>query len=222
VVATGVFRETVNGRELLDTLAARCGVAIDLLGGEDEARLTWLGVSAELAGSHGRLAVLDLGGGSLECVAGATAVEHARSLPLGVLRVRGLRPEALRALAAATAAPTLHELRARRPETIAVASGTGRALLRLAKKLGLARPGQRHIPRRTFAELARTLAPLSPKAIASLGVEPSRCDTIAAGAIVLDTALELLGRPVVYVARSALREGVLIDAARLAAALRAA
>ena len=30
--------------------------------GATEAQLTWLGVSSELAGSHGRLAVVDLGG----------------------------------------------------------------------------------------------------------------------------------------------------------------
>jgi exopolyphosphatase/guanosine-5'-triphosphate,3'-diphosphate pyrophosphatase len=221
VLATGVFREAANGRALLDEMTARHGVAIELLDGDDEARMTWLGVSSELAGSHGRLAVLDLGGGSLECVAGTTGAEIARSLPLGVLRLREQRPDAVRALVAETAVPALDELREQRPETVALASGTARALIRLGRKLGFVRATQRHVGRRTFGDLARVLAPLSPKAIAGFGVDPARCDTIAAGAIVLDTALELLGRPVVYVARSALREGALIEMARRAARVAA-
>jgi exopolyphosphatase/guanosine-5'-triphosphate,3'-diphosphate pyrophosphatase len=216
VVATGVFREAANGRTLLAEIEARHGISIELLDGDDEARLTWLGVSAELAGSHGRLAVLDLGGGSLECVAGTSGVEVATSLALGVLRLRDQRPEAIRALVAVRAREAIKDLRARRPETVALASGTARALIRLARKLGLVRATQRHVARRTFGELARTLAPLSPKAIAALGVEQARCDTIAAGAVVIDTALDLLNRPVVYVARAALREGALIELARAA------
>jgi exopolyphosphatase/pppGpp-phosphohydrolase len=67
---------------------------------------------------------------------------------------------------------------------------------------------------RTFTELARRLGPLPPAAIELLGVSRSRSDTIAAGAAVIATVLEQLGGPVVYVARSALREGALIDYAR--------
>jgi exopolyphosphatase/guanosine-5'-triphosphate,3'-diphosphate pyrophosphatase len=210
-VATGVFRDASNGAAVLDELTARHGIAIELLSGDDEARLTWIGVSAELAGSHGRLAVLDLGGGSLECVAGTSTVEITHTLPLGVLR----KPS--RADAIAIARDALADVRAYRPETLALASGTARALLRLARQLGLARSGQRHVARRMFGELARVVAPMPAKTLAALGVEPARVDTIASGATVLDAALEIVGAKVVYVARSALREGALIDGARRAA-----
>jgi exopolyphosphatase/guanosine-5'-triphosphate,3'-diphosphate pyrophosphatase len=209
-IATGVFRDAVNGAEVASELAERHGIPIDVLSGDDEARLTWIGVSAELAGSHGRLAVLDLGGGSLECVAGHRAIELVHTLPLGVLR----RPS--RALVLELAAPALDELREYRPETIAVASGTARSLLRLARRLGLSRPAQRHVARRMFGELARVIAPMSAKTLGALGVEAARADTIAVGATVLDAALARIGSPVVYVARSAIREGALIDAARRA------
>jgi len=58
---------------------------------------------------------------------------------------------------------------------------------------------------------------MSHKALAELGVSPTRATTIACGAIAFDTVLELLGSAVVYVARSGMREGALIESARAAA-----
>ena len=175
-------------------------------------------MSAELAGSHGTLAVIDLGGGSLECVIGTSAPERAHGLPLGVLRLRELAPDAVRQAVIAGLAEPIRELRAAKPDTVALSSGTARALFRLGRRSGLVAEGQRHVWRRTLGELARMLAPLRADALACLGVDPARVDTIATGAIVLHTAMELLGRPVAFVPRSALREGVLIDLARQPAA----
>jgi exopolyphosphatase/guanosine-5'-triphosphate,3'-diphosphate pyrophosphatase len=214
VVATAVFRETANATEFLAAARDRSGLSIELLEADEEAHLTWLGVSSELAGSHGRLAVIDLGGGSLECILGSNTVERAHSAPLGVLRMRSLSPAAIRQAVIATMAEPLRALRAANPETVVLSSGTARALFRLARRIGLVAEDQRHVWRGTLGELARTLAPLRGDALTRLGVAPARVDTIAAGAIVLDTALELIGKPAAYVARSALREGALIDLAR--------
>ncbi|HTR49759.1 MAG TPA: hypothetical protein VMJ10_03565 [Kofleriaceae bacterium] len=217
VLATGVFRDAANGRELLASASERHGVAIELLEPADEVRLPWRAVSAELAGSHGRLAVIEVGSWSLGCGAGNRELELARSSPLGVLRLRGLSPEAVRARIATEASDTLAELGSRRPETVAVTAGTARTLLGLARRLRLTGDVQRHLARRTFSELARVLAPMSGKALAELGVSPARANTIACGAAALDTVLELLGCTVVYVARSGMREGALIESARAAA-----
>jgi len=214
VLATGIFRDAANGRAFVDALAQRHAAAIELLDGRAEAELTWLGVSAELAGAHGRLAIVDVGGGSLECVAGTDTVDVAHSFPLGVLRLRGQSRAAIREVIASAIAPAIAQIRSRPPETIAISSGTGRALLRVARGLGLVGPLHRHVGYRTFDELARVLAPLSPAALEAMGVEPARHDTIATGAMIFATALERLGRPVVYVARSALREGALVELAR--------
>jgi exopolyphosphatase/pppGpp-phosphohydrolase len=116
----------------------------------------------------------------------------------------------------------MRELAAAQPDTVAVCSGTARAVLRLARRLGLVADGQHHLWRRTLTELAYMLAPMPPEALACLGVHASRVDTIAVGAAVLDAALAPLGRSVVYVARSGLREGVLIDGARARAGRRVA
>jgi len=214
VIATGVFRDADNGAQLLADAADRCGLPIELLDARDEARLAWLGVSAELAGSHGRLAVIDLGGGSLELACGDACVDVAHGLPLGALRLRALAPIAIRQHVAALAGSALDEVRASVPDTVALASGTARALLALARRQAVVGVIQRHVCTRTFVELARRLAPLSRDAIAALGVPQARTDTIAAGATAIAAVLEQLGRPVTYVARGGLRDGALVEMAR--------
>jgi len=159
VVATGVFRDTPIASRFLDEARRHSGLSIDLLDPQEEGRLTWTGVSSELAGSHGKLAIIDLGGGSLECVVGTTSVDCVESVPLGVLRLRGLTPDAVRARVADGIAEQVRALRAANPDTVALSSGTPRALFRLARRLGLVAEGQRHVWRRTFGDLARMLAP---------------------------------------------------------------
>jgi exopolyphosphatase/guanosine-5'-triphosphate,3'-diphosphate pyrophosphatase len=219
VIATGVFRDTDNGPAFLAEASARNGIAIELLDGGEEARLTWTGVSAELAGSHGRLAVLDLGGGSLELAAGNERADLVHSLPLGALRLRELTAPGAREAVHAVAAVALAQVSAYRPETVAVASGTARALLAVARRLGLVGNASRYLSTRVFAELARRLAWLAPEALEALGVSKHRRDTIGIGAVVLAAALELIDSPVVFVARSALREGALIDAERASSSM---
>lgn len=214
VVATGAFREATNGRELLTELGERCAVEIELVSGQEEARLTWVGVSSELVGSHGRLAIVDLGGASLEVAVGTSDVDLATSSPLGALRLRGLTPATIRERVKAVLGPTIGDVRASAPETLAMTSGTARALLRLGRRLGLLSELQRYVGVRAFMDLARRIAPLPRETLEVLGVSASRSDTIAGGAVALATVLELIGKPVVYIAESALREGVLVTGAR--------
>ncbi|MDQ3336442.1 MAG: hypothetical protein M4D80_14840 [Myxococcota bacterium] len=197
----------------IDAVCARHALDVERLSGEERARLSWFGVSTELAASHGELAVIDLGGGSLELATGADEVVHATSLPLGVLALRGCTLTEVRQRIH-QAAPAAAAIRACAPDTIAVTSGTARALVRLGRRLGVIADLQRHVGTRTFADLARRLAPLDATALAKFGVPVSRRDTIANGAVVLTGILELLGSPVVYVAASAMREGALVELAR--------
>ena len=68
--------------------AARPGSSIEVLPGEDEARLTFLAVRRWFGWSSGRLAVFDIGGGSLEIAVGSDeAPDVATSLPLGAGRL---------------------------------------------------------------------------------------------------------------------------------------
>lgn len=198
----------------IDEVCAAHGLETERLSGEQRAALAWLGVSSELSGSHGELAVVDLGGSSLELARGREAVTSASSLPLGVLPQRALSPAEVRRQIFERARPALATLRAGGCDTIALASGTVRALVKLGNKLGAVSDLQRHVGARTFSELARRLSPLDAAALATLGVPAPRRATIANGAVAVATVLELLGNPVVYVAASAMREGALVEVAR--------
>ena len=78
----------VNSDAVLAHVRERTGVAIEVLSGEDEARLTFLAVRRWFGWSAGRLAVFDIGGGSLEIAAGADErPDVAWSLPLGAARL---------------------------------------------------------------------------------------------------------------------------------------
>ncbi len=86
--ATSAVRDAANAVEVLDHVRDRTGAAIEVLTGEDEARLTFLAVRRWFGWSSGRLAVFDIGGGSLEIAAGADeSPDVAWSLPLGAARL---------------------------------------------------------------------------------------------------------------------------------------
>src|SRR5262245_15630450 len=68
-VATSAIREARNGAAFCQAVARRYGIEVEVLSGEEEARLTYAGARV-FAGPTGRLAVVDLGGGSLEMASG--------------------------------------------------------------------------------------------------------------------------------------------------------
>src|SRR4051812_1564780 len=86
--ATSAVRDATNSEDVLERVRREAGVDIDVLPGEDEARLTFLAVRRWFGWSSGRLAVFDIGGGSLELAVGSDeAPDVARSLPLGAARL---------------------------------------------------------------------------------------------------------------------------------------
>jgi exopolyphosphatase/guanosine-5'-triphosphate,3'-diphosphate pyrophosphatase len=89
VVATAAIRDAADGREFLEAVGRRSGLQVRIISGEEEARLSGLGVLAGIPGACGAMG--DLGGGSLELV-GLDRGEIGRyvTLPFGPLRLMGL------------------------------------------------------------------------------------------------------------------------------------
>lgn len=88
-VATAAVRDAANGHVLLDA-AARIGLPVELLSGEQEANAAGMGVLSAIPDADG--IVGDLGGGSLELVRVKKGEIRDRvSFPLGVLRIAALR-----------------------------------------------------------------------------------------------------------------------------------
>jgi exopolyphosphatase/guanosine-5'-triphosphate,3'-diphosphate pyrophosphatase len=215
-VATGVFREAANGEAFLAEVRRRFGFDVRLLSGDEEARLVYDGVRSEVVDPAARLAVFDLGGGSLECVVGERGrIELTHSLPLGVLRMQ--READIRMRVHELAGDVLDAIRSSEPDEVILAAGTARALLKLARRLDRRDAVLGCIGRGTLRALTELLRGCTPSELGQLGISVSRHDTIAPGALVLSTIVERLGVPIVRVAQGALREGlVLHEAARRA------
>lgn len=91
MTATSASRDASNRDEFFAAAHEAVGVAPELLSGDDEARLSFLGATADLDPAGGPFLVFDLGGGSTEFVYGGAGpdgeVESAISLDLGCVRL---------------------------------------------------------------------------------------------------------------------------------------
>jgi exopolyphosphatase/guanosine-5'-triphosphate,3'-diphosphate pyrophosphatase len=236
-VATAAIREAPNGAAFLEAVRSRTGLAAEIVTGEEEARLSWAGARSALPADAGRVAVVDVGGGSVQLAIGeGDSCLLARSAPIGVLRLKATyAPESgplevaqIRAIAAAVrrgAERTVRALRALAPDKWVFSSGTARALRRLARRKGTSGAPSDRLRLVTAMGLAADLTQLGPAGAEALGAEPERADTIATGAVVVATLMDLCDVPDVIVSSRALREGVALrewNRARCSRAARAA
>jgi len=229
-MVTSAIREATNGLEVLARIRQRTGVDLQVLTGEEEARLTFLAVRRWFGWSAGQLMVLDIGGGSLELASGIDEdPDVAITLPLGAGRMTrrflpaalegGARPD-LDALAKLEAhadkliAPAAKKLRAAgTPDLVAGTSKTFRTLARLTGaapySAGLRMP--RQLALESLEQLIGFVFRIESGALAELqGVSPDRAHQVPAGAVVAATAMRLLDVPCVRICPWALREGVIL------------
>jgi exopolyphosphatase/guanosine-5'-triphosphate,3'-diphosphate pyrophosphatase len=86
--ATSALREASNGEEIINSINKDFKIDLQVLSGEEEAKLTFLAARRWFGWSSGRLLVIDIGGGSLEMAVGVDeSPEIATSLPLGAARL---------------------------------------------------------------------------------------------------------------------------------------
>jgi exopolyphosphatase/guanosine-5'-triphosphate,3'-diphosphate pyrophosphatase len=228
-LVTSAIRDADNGLEVLARIRERTGVDLQVLTGEDEARLTFLAVRRWFGWSAGKLLVLDIGGGSLELASGVDEnPDVALSLPLGAGRMTrrflpdardGGRPDLaalaeLDAYAADLLAPAAKQLKAvGRPDIVAATSKTFRTLARLTGaapySAGLQMP--RELTRAGLGQLVGFVSRIESAALAELpGVSPDRAHQVPAGAAVAAATMRLLDVTCVRICPWALREGVIL------------
>ena len=86
--ATSALREAANGEAIIASINQEFAIDLQVLTGEEEAKLTFLAARRWFGWSSGRLLVIDIGGGSLEIAVGVDeSPEVATSLPLGASRL---------------------------------------------------------------------------------------------------------------------------------------
>ncbi len=83
-VGTRTLRQAKNSRLFIQSASEVLGHPISVIGGKEEARLVYLGVSHSLVAEDGKRFVMDIGGGSTELITGEDfEPEHLRSLNMG-------------------------------------------------------------------------------------------------------------------------------------------
>ncbi|MGX5697859.1 Ppx/GppA phosphatase family protein [Agromyces soli] len=223
--ATSAIREAANGEHVLDLVERDTGVRLDVLSGDDEARITFLAVRRWYGWSAERILLFDIGGGSLEIAQGGDEVpEVARSLPLGAGRstiqflpddppspeqVGRLREHARRVIEASladfSALPS--------PDHVVGSSKTIRSLARLAgwTEEGVGSAERAILKRKGLDDWIPRLARIPADARPALpGITADRTFQIVAGAVVLSEAMRAFDVDELDVSPWALREGLIL------------
>jgi exopolyphosphatase/guanosine-5'-triphosphate,3'-diphosphate pyrophosphatase len=225
VTATSAARDARNGLEFLDRARERTGASVEILSGDEEARLSYLAVAQDFATEAGEagLVAIDVGGGSTELVHGrGKQVLFRRSLDIGSVRLtercvrtdppapaeqEAIRDAVRAALAWLPAFP-------REVRVVGVA-GTVTSLFAIAHAIEPYDAARVHGGWLPVEEVARVRARLCALPVGERrvlpGMQPKRADVLPAGALLFETALGHLGAPGARVSDRGLRWGVLLD-----------
>jgi exopolyphosphatase / guanosine-5'-triphosphate,3'-diphosphate pyrophosphatase len=209
-VATSALRDARNGRAFCDACADRFGVSIELVSGDEEARLAYLGARSALKLTTGRVLVADIGGGSVELAAGEGAhCDTVQSLQLGFLRLShafrlGEAGGAVRMARYVQRECEKARWQLGRFDTLLLSGGTARAIGKLlGGGIAGASAGQ-------VLKLCEELSTSSPEALLKRGVDRHRAQSLAAGAAVTAGLVAGFGQREVRISPRGLREGVVL------------
>ncbi|MER7662515.1 MULTISPECIES: Ppx/GppA phosphatase family protein [unclassified Streptomyces] len=220
-VATSASRDAENREDFVRGVLDILGVEPEVITGDQEAEFSFTGATKELAGDEERL-VVDIGGGSTEFVIGRHAVEAARSVDIGCVRLteRHVRsdPPAAAEIAAIRAdieaALDLAELTVplSGAGTLVGLAGSVTTVAGIALGLDTYDSTAIHHARISYekvAEVTRRLLESTHDERAAIPVmHPGRVDVIVAGALVLLAVMERIGAREVVVSEHDILDGI--------------
>jgi exopolyphosphatase/guanosine-5'-triphosphate,3'-diphosphate pyrophosphatase len=227
-VGTSAIREAENQCEFLQLLHDETGLDVQVISGQEEARLICLGVASELDIGEEKAIFIDLGGGSTEIAIGNQhGCISVDSLKLGAIRLTAtfigegwtghVGPATYRQIKqyaahkVHTLKPKVQELGARRAWG---SSGTIINLAEIANKL-YKKSGTGNgtaLSRKNLKKLAPLLCSLSLEERKKLpAANPDRADIIIAGAATIEAIMEEFGLEEICISHRELRDGLLVD-----------
>jgi exopolyphosphatase/guanosine-5'-triphosphate,3'-diphosphate pyrophosphatase len=225
VTALGTMglRTASNSRAFLDLVKERCSVAIEVIPGEVEGRLAYLAVKSASGLAGGSLVIFDTGGGSSQFTFGqGNRVDRQFSVNVGAVRFterfhldQAVSADDLRKALGAVAAE-LSALDGAAPPDALV--GMGGAVTNITSvMLGLSKYDPDRVQGSVIdqfeidrqIELYRAAAAEARRQI--VGLQPKRAEVILAGACIVRTVMDKLGKSSLSVSDRGLRHGLLID-----------
>ncbi len=222
-VATMGMRNAGNAEQFIAAIQTRCGVSIEVISGEEEARLAYLAVQAGLGLPDVPLVVFDSGGGSTQFTFGhGSTVDDRFSLNVGAARFterytlnKEVSETALHEALNAISADLARLNDAPVPDALI---GMGGAVTNMvAVKLGLATydPDAVQGAILTRDDVEHQIEQYRSRPAAErqtiIGLQPGRAEVILAGACIVKTVLEKFHMNTLTVSDRSLRHGLLID-----------
>ncbi len=219
--ATSALREAANGEVIIANINKEFDIDLQVLAGDEEAKLTFLAARRWFGWSSGRLLVIDIGGGSLEIAVGTDeSPEVATSLPLGASRltqkflcgdpydekgIRAMRDHIESQLEAVLPALVRHQDTDR-------AIATSKTLRTLARLCGDWFDGNgKTIKFDVIRKIATRLTDMTHEERTRLpGVSSNRAKQIVAGAYVTESVMRNLDLRELEICPWALREGIVL------------
>lgn len=228
-VATSAVRDAGNATTFINTVRREAGLRVRILSGDEEARLSYRSALAHFDLASGRAVVADIGGGSLELAHSASGVlDCLESFPFGALRLTEqylsseCRHKDVRKLRKAVRSELRRHVPAREWRG-AQFIGSGGTFTNLASIL-LAREGMLtaqsvHGTRVSRADLEHVLDGLQDTTLeerkAVPGLNANRADIIVAGLAVVAEVVARLDSKELVVSTYGIREGLLLETARI-------
>lgn len=227
-VATNTLRVARNGRAVLGAAETALGTEIEIINGQEEARLIYLGITTHNHFKERNL-VIDVGGGSTELIVGSGGeAEILRSMKMGCINMvhrffpRGkISKNAIKkalAYVGKTIEPHMQEVLDSEWQRSILSSGTAKNIERVLQRLNLSESG---VSRKNLDTLLGKLSAIerADKLPDKLGISAKRAFGFTGGVCILAGLFAHLEIKEARVSQQALREGVLLDLIGTAAQL---
>ncbi len=222
-VGTAGMRIASNAEELVDAVAERSGLQIEVISGEEEARLAYVAATSGLGITEGELVVFDTGGGSSQFTFGAPGrIEERFSVNVGAARfteqfgLGGQVPESTVAAALDAITADLSRLGSRDTPDLLVGMGGGITNMAAVKhRLERYDPEVIQGAELDAAEIDRQIELYRTRSADERrqlpGLQPKRAEVILAGACIVRTVLDELGRDSLVVSDRGLRHQLIVE-----------
>ena len=222
-VGTMCLRTASNAAEFIKKANESLGLDIQVIEGEEEARLSYLAILSTLGIEAKNVIVFDTGGGSTEFIFGAgTKLKNRISLNIGAvyptekfLVSDPVTDEELKMTADYVKNFFSEHNLSGNPDVLFGIGGTVTSLGAVKHKMEKYNPQIIQGSKMELEEVERQIALYKNKTIAErrkiVGLQPKRADVILAGAIIVKTIMETFGKHEFIISDRGLRHGLMFD-----------
>jgi len=220
--ATSATRDATNRNLFIDGVRDILGIEVEVIPGEEEAELSFIGATKELRQSDSPFLVVDIGGGSTEFVFGSEKVDFAKSVNIGCVRMSerhlNTQPPSMAQIAQAIVdidiaiAQAAAVVPITTAKTLVAVAGTATTVAAAALELNDYDRHMIHLSRISAInvhKVAASFQSMNKDQIASLGfMHPGRVDVITAGSLVLSRIMAATGASEFVASESDILDGM--------------